>query len=326
MKNRYELIFSLAFTFIVAILPSCILEYPDGDGVDPTSISVGITFATSPLVEENPLSKNTLESRTSVYRFKAVFYEDDFDGKPLFERVVYAESVSGSVATVRLDEKLHALNYKISLWVEEVLSVESKSPIYNSDDLKAITFRDGYVGGDPLKLCFSGVYTLDLREYADRKFATIDKDFVADMPVATVRIVSTDFHEFLETNSLENIDGYTVIWEYSSYVPVGFNVLTQKPNAAEMGQSFTLTLSGGNDEFIDLGTDYIFVNGGESYVVVNLTILNADGEEINTYQGLELPIRKGKLTVIKGEYLTRSKTTGIGIDAGFDGEFNIELP
>lgn len=326
MKYIYKFICVLALTSVLAVLPSCVLEYPDGDGADPTSISVGMTFATNPLLEEYTLSRSTSENVTSVYRFKIVFYEDDFDGKPLFERVVYAESASGSIATAKLEEKLHALNYKISLWVEEVLSVGGESPIYDSDDLKAITFRDGYVGGDSRKLCFSGVYTLDLREYAGRTFAAISKDFVVDAPVAMVRIVATDYHEYLEANSLENIDGYTVIWKYSSYLPVGFNALTQKPNAAKMGQSFTLTLSGGNDEFIDLGSDYIFVNGGDSHVVVDLTIINADGEEVNTYQGLELPIKKGKLTVAEGEYLTRSKTTGVGIDAGFDGEFNIELP
>ena len=125
---------------------------------------------------------------------------------------------------------------------------------------------------------------------------------------------------------MENVDGYSVVWKYTSYLPVGFNAITQKPNAAEIGEGFTSILSGGNDEYIGLGTDYIFVNGGESHVVVDLTIINSDGEEVNTYQGLKLPIRKNRLTVIKGKYLTLNKTTGIGIDAGFDGEFNIVLP
>lgn len=326
MKNIYNFICLLVFTSAVTFFQSCILEYPDGDGVDPTSISVGVTFTTNPTVDVYPLSSNASESGISIYRFKAVFYEEDFNGKPLFERVIYVESSSDCVTTVRFDEKLHALNYKISLWVEEVFSEGCESPIYDSDNMKAITYRNGYVGGDPMKLCFSGIYTLDLREYARRKFASTDKSFTVDMPVAMVSILATDYQDFLEDNSLENIDGYTAIWKYSSYLPVGFNAITQKPNAAELGQSFTSFLSGGNDEFIGLGTDYIFVNGGESYVVVDLTILNANGEEVNTYQGLELPIRRGRLTVIKGDFLTRSKTTGIGVDAGFDGEFNIILP
>lgn len=326
MKCIYKFISILVFTSMVIAFPSCIMEYPDGDGVDPTSISVGITFATNSLMKENPLSRNSTESETSIYRFKAEFYEENFDGKPLFERVVYAKSASDCVATVRLNEELHALNYKISLWVEEVFSEGCESHIYDSSDLSAIKFRDGYVGGDPMKLCFSGIYNLDLREYANQKFAAIDKNYTVDMPVAMVSILATDYQEFLETNSLENVDGYSVVWKYTSYLPVGFNAITQKPNAAEIGESFTSILSGGNDEYIGLGTDYIFVNGGESHVVLDLTIINSDGEEVNAYQGLKLPIRKNRLTVIKGKYMTRNKTTGIGIDAGFDGEFNIVLP
>ena len=74
------------------------------------------------------------------------------------------------------------------------------------------------------------------------------------------------------------------------------------------------------------GSDYIFVNGNESAVHVNLTILDEQGKILNEVQGIEVPIVRGKLTSIRDEFLTRSFSPGIGIDTGFEGDIDIVIP
>ena len=75
-----------------------------------------------------------------------------------------------------------------------------------------------------------------------------------------------------------------------------------------------------------LASDYIFVNGSESAVMVNLEIRNSKGEVLNQAEGVKVPIVRGKLTTVRDEFLTRSYSPGIGIDPGFDGNIDIVIP
>ena len=75
-----------------------------------------------------------------------------------------------------------------------------------------------------------------------------------------------------------------------------------------------------------LGSDFIFVNGEESAVNVNLRVLDEQGTVINEVQGIEVPIARGKLTSIRDEFLTQSYAPGIGIDPEFDGNIEVVIP
>lgn len=81
-----------------------------------------------------------------------------------------------------------------------------------------------------------------------------------------------------------------------------------------------------SDKEAHLAGDYIFVNGSESAVTVNLTLRDGEGNLLNRIEGINVPIVRGKLTVIRDEFLTRSYAPGIGIDPGFDGEINVVIP
>ena len=50
------------------------------------------------------------------------------------------------------------------------------------------------------------------------------------------------------------------------------------------------------------------------------------GEILNSYSGLTAEINKGETSVIRGDFLTTSNKSGIGIDTGFEDEINIQLP
>ena len=54
-----------------------------------------------------------------------------------------------------------------------------------------------------------------------------------------------------------------------------------------------------------MASDYIFVNGSESAVKVDLTIRDSEGNLLNRIEGIDVPIVRGKLTTIRDEFLTR---------------------
>ena len=105
-----------------------------------------------------------------------------------------------------------------------------------------------------------------------------------------------------------------------------YNAYTNKPNDARTGMSFVCSMRPLSDKEAHLASDYIFVNGADSAVTVNLAIRDGEGNLLNEVGGINVPVVRGKLTVIRDEFLTSSYAPGIGIDPGFDGEIDIVIP
>lgn len=114
--------------------------------------------------------------------------------------------------------------------------------------------------------------------------------------------------------------------DYAGYFPSGFNAYTNKPNDARTGMWFECNMTPLTNKEAHLASDYIFVNGSESAVKVDLTIRDSEGNLLNRIEGIDVPIVRGKLTTIRDEFLTRDYAPGIGIDPGFDGDINITIP
>lgn len=57
-----------------------------------------------------------------------------------------------------------------------------------------------------------------------------------------------------------------------------------------------------------------------------MIIYNEEGQEVNRVIGVEVPLKRNKITMVRDEFLTREFAPGIGIDPGFDGEINVVVP
>ena len=53
--------------------------------------------------------------------------------------------------------------------------------------------------------------------------------------------------------------------------------------------------------------------------------MTPDGELIGSTSTINVPTMRGRNTIVRGRFLTSQATGGVGIDPGFDGEYNIEL-
>lgn len=120
-------------------------------------------------------------------------------------------------------------------------------------------------------------------------------------------------------------DSYKVVFYYTSFLPTMYNVLTQKPIDAKTGMTFTSTLSPLNEEEALIGFDYVLVNGTESSVSVQVGLYDPEGTMLSLSNPVTVPIVRGKVTTVRGKFLTLATGSGIGVSPGFDGEYNIEL-
>lgn len=338
MKVRQKI---LALLTAVALpqLSSCVHEYPQYPGVNPTAVDLSITLDTDPSVTEGSVLAGRKSGEASCMYFVVEIYEGGFEGEPVVRRELAVRCADDGSSQVRFTETLPAGDYKVAAFAACAEDIYGGGCMYDVDDLSAITFRNPeYEGALDLKECYDARF--DIRLSSDLWYQAVEVQRTLTSPMGRLEIVSTDAEEFLTkaqgmpsagpqppfVMDESNWEEYRVRWDYVLYFPVGYNVLAGLPNKAETRVSFTSGIEPVSEGSVLLGYDYVFVNGEQTSVSVTLSLLDGEGELINTYSGLQATLYKGRTTVIYGEYLTQNRGSGIGIDPGFDGNIDITLP
>ena len=106
-------------------------------------------------------------------------------------------------------------------------------------------------------------------------------------------------------------------------MPHQFNMFTNRPSDSKTGVTYGSSIEALGEEEALLGFDYVFVNGNESSVQVALHVEDNEGNKVADIGTIDIPLVRGKITEVRGAFLTSRAGGGIGIDAGFDGEYNI---
>ena len=240
-----------------------------------------------------------------------------------------AEESGSDKITLPVNLRLHALEYTLAVWTDYVAAGTEADLYYNTEDLQQVSCTEPYTGNTPYRDCLYGTAPLDLRPYRDEWNAKVQVQVDMVRPLAQYEIIATDVKDFLRKMKKERgtAEGYSVTFSYGFYVPLGFNVLTGKPANSQAGVSFTtpLTLPADGSEECTIGTDYIFVNGTESFVVLTMEVKDPAGEVLARTAGLEVPYRRGHLTTVRGAFLTNEMKGGVDIDTGFDGDIDFDL-
>lgn len=122
-----------------------------------------------------------------------------------------------------------------------------------------------------------------------------------------------------------NINNYKVYILYPLYVNYSFNLYQDRPADAWAGQQFEGRIIQLNDAEAEMGFDYMFVNTGNQYVQAQVVVYNKDNTCLAASDLMTIPIQRGKITTVRGKFLTSKAKNGIHINPSFDGEFNIEI-
>lgn len=150
-----------------------------------------------------------------------------------------------------------------------------------------------------------------------------------ERPSARFHLWATDWNEFSKKRSRASVNNLLVRVVYKQYVGVGYNVESGMLNAFIESRTMEMMPpdepSGGE---VLLAYDYVLANDGrEDHVLVDIFIYNTDGEEINHYQNVDIPLYRNHETVLRGPFLTKKIGSGnIGIDDDFDDEFVVVIP
>lgn len=347
MKQKYTIGF-IALVLTIA-LAGCVHDYPgmteEGEeGVDPTLVEVNTEVTLDlELVPLEIITQESARSGTNKARNITTKADDGYrrrfiieawrEGKPTTRQVTVmetAEEDGDAKISLPIHLKLHALEYTLAVWTDYVKAGTTDDLYYDTDNLQQVACTDPYTGSTPYRDCLYGTAALDLRQYRDEWNARVQVKVDMVRPLAKYELIATDVQKFLLKTQKQRAGGtaYTITVSYGFYFPLGFNVLSGKPDRSEMGVAFTapLTVTNNGSGECTLASDYIFVNGDESYVPLGIEIKDNAGNGISRTTGIDVPYRRGHLTTVRGHFLTNRYDTGIGIDPDFDDDdINIDL-
>ena len=258
-------------------------------------------------------------------------------------RVQYVNMSDYSIPAAQFT--VNAEEYKVLIWCDYVKSSAlDESLCYNTDDLKNILYNDIEVQDNNMKDAFTAMTNVNLRDYKSILTGVYDihEHLTLERPNGFMKCVTTDIKEFAGSNDVDEI---TCVMSYVQYVAAGYSVEEQKPNYFEIERTFTSTVStkdfSANGELV-VCYDYVFVNGKQTNVKINMAFYNGrlsliddqlvkdDGtivpfeECITSWSGISVPLKKNMETIVSGRLLTTSfDPGGIGINPGFEDEIII---
>lgn len=332
MKQKYivcflALVSALAFT-------GCVHDNPDGEGIDPTLVEVEtqVTLDLS-LVPLQTVTNNARSGTTRAddgYRRRFVV-EAWRDGRAESRQVTVMDEAEeeGKGITLPVNLKLHAVEYTLAVWTDYVTAGTETDLYYNTEDLQYVACTDPYTGSTPYRDCLYGTTPLDLRQYRDEWNAKVQIKVDMVRPLAKYEVIATDVKDFLRKTKKQRADDetFTITFSYGFYLPTVFNVLAGKPADSRTGIAYStpLTVPDDGTEECLIGSDFVFVNGAESFVSLSMEIRDSDGNVISRTTGLEVPYRRGHLTTVRARFLTNEMQGGVDIDDEFEGDIDIDL-
>lgn len=271
-----------------------------------------------------------------VYRYYADEVTVD-KSEPAFSGSVivsdFAE-INKAVITVPADYR----KYRVIAWMDFVPEGGTEDLYYTGGDLTNISFNGAYVGSEEHRDAFRGASDVDLSRYQGVGI-TIDRPVKMTRPLGKFRVLALDRENFIsqynirhgiapaadsETKTDVNLDDFTVVFTYVGYAPSAYDAVEDVSIDAESGLEFTSGITDAGDGTLELGYDYVFADaGGETTVTVSVALYEQGYESPLSQNTFAVPLRRGGITTVTGNFLTSSGGGGITVSPQFDGENEI---
>lgn len=239
---------------------------------------------------------------------------------------------------------LAAGDYRIMVW-SDLMENDDVDPYHDAGDFAEITLQGDHRGNDDYRDAFRGTgdisLTADVAEYVPGTL-----EITMQRPLAKFEFITNDLAEFIQKEGLRiaaksggaesasgndpatrvNIEDYKVAFHYVGFMPCAYSMLTDKPVDSSTGVMFRSDLKELNDREASLGFDYVFVNGTESAVTVQVGLYDKEGTRLSLTEPIRVPLRRNRHTVLRGKFLMSEASGGVTINPDFDGDHNLIFP
>jgi len=241
---------------------------------------------------------------------------------------------------------LHPGEYKIAVW-SDFLRRQHDEYMYDASDFTGIAlpkhqantdYRDAFRGSADISLLADytekapDTLTVQMRRpLAKFEFITSDVEKFVQKEATRVASKSKANGETSDSKAMEspesrvNLEEYRIVFYYVGFMPDVFNLFTDKPVDSATGILYESSINKLNEEEASLGFDYVFVNGVESSVTLQIGIFDSEGTQLNMSEPIEVPIKRSQHTVMRGMFLMSETFSGVAIDPSFDGDYDFKF-
>lgn len=332
----------LMFAALVALAvgsSSCVHEWPEPLPTRGVTLTVHHVLPWEQKEFNSGIGMQTREEMQDLaVRYIYRVYPRGNTSVPVSETIEYRTDLTLADFTTTLDVPVG--KFDVYVWTDYVKKDSDTGLYYDAKSFKNITYTKPYKGDTMDKDAFWGLTEVDVPSSIDEN-VELNYTITVKRPLTGYAFISTDLEEFTkgeiarrklnrdsETSGggLPAFDftGYKVKVSYTGYLPCEFDMFRAKPVDSATGVSFEGQIRVLDDDTAVVGFDIFFINGNESSVRVALDIYDPDGTRIAGFPSLDVPVWLSTITLVKGNFLTTKASGGVGIDPGFDGEFNIE--
>lgn len=332
-------------TFLVIVLSlistGCVHEWPRTPDTRKVSLHVSHDLPWNLFEWKHPaLGSRSTDPALLMSRYIFAVYPKGADKEPPSQKFfVYRYDLERSDFDVDLD--LPAGEWDVRIWSDNAYADTGESPFYDPDDFGAITYAEPFIGNDSYKDAFMGVVQVSVPDIDEREPTGCYGEVTLRRPLTAFAFIATDLKEFIEqeeTRARErqweqqlpsqrppiSLGDYSVRIDYSGFLPSVYHHFTDRPIDSSTGVGFSAGIRAINDSEALTGYDFVFINGQESTIRVTMNLFHRDGTHIARVASFDIPVKRNRCTVVRGEFLTSKATGSTGIDPGFSGDFNIE--
>ena len=344
------------FALMTLALSSChVHEWPKGDL---TQFALNLKFATEfqrydfqygDTKSEDGRSQFytvALDHGVISYTIKAFPIIDGKIDRSIYRQYNFIRNIAdGYDCTFDLD--LDPAQYRIMVFAQ--LAESAQGPFYYDDsNFWEIKLQGEYTGDTDYRDAFRGMMDVEVG-------ASVSATMQMTRPLAKYEFVSNDIIDFLdqetarragqrgaaeeaddskagnEENSAagtrNTLADYTVMFYYIGYLPTAYNLPEDRNVDSVTGIKFESTPVALSESEASLGFDYVFCSTTETHVTVQIALYdNETGQRVSLSDQIRIPLYRSYDTVVTGSFLFENADSGIGIDPGFDDDFNIFFP
>lgn len=333
-----------ACAFASGLISSCSVHEFPSETAERRSVVLNLDFNTdfplNQIIEYTRAGSRVSDSAGDYdIRYQVRVYKIGNDGQPEAEEYIYTTETKDDVANPdhNINMELEEGRYRFLIWADYVDNGSLNDKFYDTGNFGEITlYGDTYYGNTVFRDAFRGMTDATITPSGIQEITV-----AMERPLARYQFITTDLDDFLtkvieesrasgkadDGNGTRAVDlnDYRVIFRYAGFMPSSFNMFTNKPIDAKTGIAFNARISRISDTEAELGFDYVFVNGTESIVPVTVEVYNSDNELISSTDPVDVPLIRSRHTIVRGPFLTSEASGSVGINPGFDGEWNYEI-
>lgn len=339
-------IWTLILIVIGLLSSGCVHEFPVPCVEDPAPVTLLITHK----LDWTELNHNLTLARASQnvkarYVYK-IFEKGTVSSNgnrvltPVYEIVDERDDLSFSDFTKNIS--LPVGDWEIYIW-QELVCTHRESRFYNIDNFPNITYNLPYEGNTDLRDAFEGYVSVSVKD-PNIKETEVTAVVEMERPFAKYVFVATDFEDFMvemlrregipEVQNWEQmtllqqkdvLQKYKVVALYPYFMPANYNMVSAMVTDSWTGITYQSEIVPVNSKEAYIAMDHVMVNHAETACQVQLGLMAPDGKITAMTGTISVPLKRSRVTYVRGKLLTNNMGAGIDIDFDFSGDFNIKL-